>query len=94
MIWQGFSILLAFAEVDNAVTEPLGFGLLFQHLFAAVIFSIVGIVAFGMSLWAMNKFAPFSLRKELEEDQNTAVALIIGAMIIGMAIIIASAIHG
>ncbi len=94
MNWQLLSATLAFAEVDIALGEPSGTGLLFQHIAAAVIFSITGIVAFGASLWLMNKFAPFSLRKELEEDQNTAVAVIIGAIIIGMSIIIASAIHG
>jgi putative membrane protein len=35
---------------------------------------------------------PFSLRKEIEEDQNTALAIIIGSVIIGMSIIIAAAI--
>jgi uncharacterized membrane protein YjfL (UPF0719 family) len=45
-------------------------------------------------LWLANRLAPFSLRKELEEDQNTAVAIIIGAIMIGISIIIAAAIHG
>lgn len=94
MIGRTFSFLLAFAEAEGAVAEPSGFGLLVQHIFAALVFSIIGVLAFGISLWIMNRLCPFPLRKELEEDQNTAVAIIIGAMIIGMAIIIASAIHG
>ena len=40
------------------------------------------------------KVAPFSVRKEIEEDQNTALGIIIGSMIIGLAIIIGAAIHG
>ena len=37
---------------------------------------------------------PFSMRKEIEDDQNTALAIVIGAVILGLAIIIASTIHG
>jgi putative membrane protein len=40
----------------------------------------------------MKTLMPFSLRKEIEEDQNTALAIIIGSVIIGMSIIIAAAI--
>jgi uncharacterized membrane protein YjfL (UPF0719 family) len=38
--------------------------------------------------------APFSVKKEIEEDHNTALAIIIGALIIGIALIISSAIQG
>jgi uncharacterized membrane protein YjfL (UPF0719 family) len=38
--------------------------------------------------------APFSVKKEIEEDHNTSLAIIIGAVIIGVAMIIAAAIHG
>jgi hypothetical protein len=34
------------------------------------------------------------VRKEIEEDQNTALAVVIGAVIIGIAIVIAAAIQG
>ena len=40
------------------------------------------------------KASPFSIRKEIEDDQNTALAIIIGAVIIGVALIIAAAVHG
>ena len=37
---------------------------------------------------------PFSIRKEIEDDQNTALGIVIGSMLIGIAIIIAAAIQG
>jgi putative membrane protein len=37
---------------------------------------------------------PFSIRKEIEEDQNIALGILIGAIMLGLAIIIAAAIHG
>jgi len=40
----------------------------------------------------MEKIAPFSLRKELAEDDNVAVGVVLGSIVIGLSIIIASAI--
>ncbi len=40
----------------------------------------------------MTKVAPFSVRKEIEEAQNTALGILMGSVIIGLAIIIAAAI--
>jgi uncharacterized membrane protein YjfL (UPF0719 family) len=40
------------------------------------------------------KSAPFSVRKEIEDDQNIALAIVIGSVILGSALIIAAAVHG
>jgi hypothetical protein len=37
---------------------------------------------------------PLSLRKEIEEDQNVALCVVLGAVVIGIAIIVAAAIRG
>ncbi len=37
---------------------------------------------------------PFDLNKELAEDQNTAVGVLVGSVMLGLALIIASAMHG
>jgi uncharacterized membrane protein YjfL (UPF0719 family) len=42
----------------------------------------------------MGKATPFSLRKEIEEDQNVALAIVIASVIIGIALIIVAAISG
>lgn len=60
----------------------------------AGVFAGIGIVVFAAAFWIMTKVAPFSVRKEIEEDQNTALAIIFAGVIIGVSIIIASAIHG
>ena len=64
------------------------------HLLNTLIFVVIGLVFFTISLWVMDKMLPFSVHKEIEEDQNTALGIIIGAMLIGIAIIIAAASHG
>lgn len=58
------------------------------------IFVLIGLIAFAVAFLIVVMVAPFSVKKEIEEDHNTALAIIIGAFIIGIAIIIASAING
>ncbi len=59
-----------------------------------VVYSIIGIVMFAASFLIIRMMTPFSLRKEIEEDQNTALAILIGSVIIGLSLIISAAIHG
>ncbi|MGH9751225.1 MAG: DUF350 domain-containing protein [Blastocatellia bacterium] len=58
------------------------------------LFAVLGVAMFGVAFWLISKLAPFSIRKELEQDHNTSIAIVIAAVIIGIAIIVASAIHG
>ena len=59
-----------------------------------LVFSLVGIVLFALAFLIIVKIAPFSTRKEIEVDQNVALAILIGSVIIGIAMIVASAVHG
>ena len=59
---------------------------------AAVLFySALGIVIFGIAFFIMVKLTPFSVVKEIEEDQNTALAILFGSVFISLAIVIAEA---
>jgi uncharacterized membrane protein YjfL (UPF0719 family) len=64
-----------------------------RQILSTLAFSVVGIVLFVLAFWVMNKMAPFSIKKEIEEDQNTAFAVLLGAGLLGIAIIVAAAIH-
>ena len=57
-------------------------------------FTIFGLLMFALAYGIIIKATPFSIRKELEEDQNVALAIVIGAVILGIALIVAAAIHG
>lgn len=59
-----------------------------------VIFVAIGLIVFAIAFLIVVLVAPFSVKKEIEEDQNTSLAIIIGALIIGVAMIIAAAIQG
>jgi len=58
------------------------------------IFSSLGIFMFGASFALLAKILPFSLRKELEEDHNVSMGIVVGAMILGLAIIIGLCVTG
>lgn len=63
-------------------------------LITATAFVVLGLIVFAVAFLIVVFLAPFSVKKEIEDDQNTALAIIIGSMIIGIAIIIGSAISG
>jgi len=63
------------------------------YILNALIYSALGIVIFVTAFAIIDKLTPYHLWKEIVEDHNTALAVLIGAMSIGMCIIIAAAIH-
>ena len=66
---------------------------IFRQITEALIFGFIGVVMCTLFFWILVRVSPFSIRKEIEEDQNISLGLIIGAAIIGIAIIISAAIH-
>ncbi|HXM35652.1 MAG TPA: DUF350 domain-containing protein [Pyrinomonadaceae bacterium] len=67
---------------------------LLNLIVTTLVFSLIGIVLFALAFLIIVKIAPFSTRKEIEDDQNVALAILIGSVIIGIAMIVASAVHG
>ena len=67
---------------------------LLPTLIITVVFVVLGLIVFALAFLIINYSTPFSVRKEIEDDQNTALAIVIGSIILGTALIIAAAIHG
>ena len=65
-----------------------------DHLLLTLMYTAFGMLVFGVSFFAIVRLTPFSIRKEIEEDQNTALAIVLGAVFIGLAIIIGSTVSG
>lgn len=65
-----------------------------KGLVNASIYTVFGVVVFAIAFWVLTKVTPFSIQKEIEEDQNTSLGIIIGSIVIGIAMIIAAAVHG
>ena len=60
---------------------------------AALVFAFIGIVVFVGSFLLIDKLTPYDLWKEIVEEKNLALAILVGAMSIGICIIIAAAVH-
>ena len=67
---------------------------LWPVLLTTIIFVAIGLVVFAVAFAIVVLVSPFSVKKEIETDQNIALAVIIGSIIIGIALIISSAIQG
>jgi uncharacterized membrane protein YjfL (UPF0719 family) len=59
----------------------------------AIIYAAIGIVIFAGAFLVIDKVTPYNLWKEIVQEHNTALALLLGAMSIGICIIIAAAVH-
>lgn len=68
--------------------------IIIKHIVAALIFSSIGIVMLIIAFVVFDKLTPGNLWKEIVERQNVALAITTAAMMIGIALIIASAISG
>jgi putative membrane protein len=64
-----------------------------SNMLSSVGYSAIGILIFIVAYKLMERILPFNLDKELAEDQNTAVGVLIGSIMLGLAIIIAASIH-
>lgn len=65
---------------------------LLNQVVATVIFTGIGVVFFGIAFLLITKMVPFSIRKEIEQDHNTSLGIILGSVIIGLALIVAAAV--
>jgi len=63
-------------------------------ILATLLYTGIGVLVFLGAFLAMVKLAPFSVHKEIEEDQNTALAVLMGSVFLGLALIISAAIRG
>jgi putative membrane protein len=61
---------------------------------ASLIYSGIGLAVFVVGFYVIKLILPFDVNKEIEADQNTALGIVIGSFIIGLAIIVAAAISG
>lgn len=66
----------------------------FKYIANAIVFSVIGMIVLAVSFRIFDILTPGNLWKEIVEEKNIALAITAGAMILAMAQIIASAIHG
>jgi uncharacterized membrane protein YjfL (UPF0719 family) len=62
-------------------------------LINACVYALLGILIFVGAFALVDKLTPYALWKEIVEDQNVALAVLVGFMSLGMCVIIAAAVH-
>ena len=63
------------------------------YVLNALVYSALGILIFVAAFAFIDRLTPYHLWNEIVHEHNTALAILIGAMSIGMCVIIAAAIH-
>jgi uncharacterized membrane protein YjfL (UPF0719 family) len=64
-----------------------------HNIEAALVFAFIGIAIFVLSFILIDRLTPYDLWKEIVQEKNLALAVLIGAFSIGICIIIAAAVH-
>jgi uncharacterized membrane protein YjfL (UPF0719 family) len=62
-------------------------------LLNAFVYAMLGILLFIISFAVMDWLTPYALWKEIVEEKNVALAILVGLMSLGMCVIIAAAVH-
>ena len=62
--------------------------------FGSILYALVGVLMFWLSFLIIDRITPYDLWKELVEKQNLALAIVVGAMLLGISIIVAAAVVG
>jgi putative membrane protein len=65
-----------------------------RQIVITIVFTTIGLIFFGLAFWIIVKISPTSIQQEIEGKQNSALAIVIASVIIGIALIVAAAIHG
>ena len=65
-----------------------------SYVVNAIVFSFLGVFIFWVSFRLIDRLTPYLLWKEIIEEHNIALAIIVGAVSLGICIIIAASIHG
>ena len=63
-------------------------------ILSSILFSVIGLVIYIIGFIVLDKLTPYALWKEICEKQNMALAILVGSGAIGLALIIAAAVHG
>ena len=63
------------------------------QMLAALVYAVIGLAIFGAAFVVVDRLTPYSLWKELIDEHNTALAIVVGSVALGISIIVASAIR-
>ena len=59
-----------------------------------MLFALMGVLVFWICFLVIDKLTPYDLWREIIKERNQPLATIVAAMCLGIALIVAAAIHG
>jgi putative membrane protein len=62
-------------------------------LLNAILFAALGIAVFAVAFSIVTRLLPFDLKRDIAQERNTAAAIVIAAIALGLAWIIATTMH-
>jgi putative membrane protein len=65
-----------------------------KDIVSSLLYSLIGLGLFWAAVMIFDKVTPGDFWKEILEKQNTAVAIVVAALAIGISIIVGMSIHG
>ena len=68
-------------------------GIQLNNVVNAVVYAGIGIVIFLAAFVVLDRVTPYNLWKEIVQEHNTALAILLGGMSLGICVIIAAAVH-
>ncbi len=79
---------LVFAQDPGSVVSTF----LVWEFISSIVYGLLGIILVMIGYFAFDKLAQLDLKRELVEDQNIALGIMLAGVFIGIAIIVAAAI--
>ena len=76
------------AAIANGEPPRMGIG---TGLFLSIVYGLVGIILLMIGYKIFEWITPFSVNDALSKDQNRAVGIVVGAIFLGVALIVAAA---
>ena len=62
--------------------------------FGSILYALVGVVVFVVCFVIIDKVTPYDLWRQLCEEKNIALAIVVGSIAIAIGLIVSAAIHG
>ncbi len=66
----------------------------YKSVVSSIVFAIIGVLLLAAAYFVVERITPENTWREIVENKNVALAIIVAAFILGIASIISAAIHG
>ena len=93
---SGFSYVGTSGGISQMRVQPCSKSMINWHsVVSALVFSFIGLVIYAVGMFLLDKLTPrVHIWREINDEKNVAIAVLIGSFAIGIALIISAAVRG